>query len=163
MINVESITDLDSKRVTFQEEFFLDAYQDAKEIIKRNNAETGYLSDEYFEPRKEVWAELNAQDKFRVFTMRTMNNELVGYAGFYVTEHVLYPGKFMAQQDLLFVDKEYRGLKAFRFLKWVDEFLEEMGFDLIARTVSMKNPGFADVLSRMGYKLLEKNYVKELG
>lgn len=85
--------------------------------------------------------------------------ELVGFAIFFIINSRKYADRKIAQQDMLFLRKEYRGINGLNFLHFIEFECERLGADAITMGVSEKLD-FEKVLLRMDYKPLEKTFIK---
>lgn len=134
-------------------------WDEAKDLATRNHSETGALETKEFAPDKEKYFLIEQSGMMRVFTARRYG-ELIGYCVFIIGNHPHYPNRKFATQDLLFIDKPYRGITSVKFIKWIDEELAKMGMDAICRIISTVD--YSSTLERMGYLPLEKSYIKKL-
>lgn len=101
-------------------------------------------------PDFDVYDHAEKNGFLRIYTVRH-ENELVGYEVFFVHRHPHYAGAVEAVQDILFLSKKMRkGSLGYRFMKWVDQELTNIGVQVLFRCVSNKND-YSALLKRMGY------------
>lgn len=129
------------------------------ELARLNHYETGALVNEQFNPSREKYTLLEKSGCAVVFTAR-IKGVLVGYSVFIVSEHIHYPGRFFALQDLLYIKPAYRGIGSVRFINWTDGQLKELKIDVICRVVSKRGVDFTRTLERLGYQPLELSLMK---
>ena len=84
---------------------------------------------------------------------------MTGYAIFMITFHLHYARSLWAQQDVMYMDKKYRGVAAYRFMNWIDEQLKKMGIMYVVRGVHVKND-YSRALERIGYEKVETNFMR---
>lgn len=97
----------------------------------------------------------------RVYSARSgEKNLLVGYAVFFVRHNMHYADSLQATQDILFVQKEFRG-RGGEFIAWCDYQLKKEGVQAVYQHVKAKH-NFGKLLERMGYELVDLIYTKRL-
>ena len=96
----------------------------------------------------------------RVFTARTPENELVGYAVYFVRPHLHYKSSLNAFQDILYIRKDVRGLGG-SFIFWCDDQLRKEGVQVVAQHIKAAH-NFGPLLEKVGYTLMDLIYVKRL-
>ena len=94
------------------------------------------------------YAQLEQDNKLVIFTVRH-HDVLVGYSFFIVDTHLHYKDLVVANNDVLFIHREYRqGMLGIKFLKFCDANLHYV--DKIVWHVKDSND-FKPILHRMGY------------
>jgi len=147
--------------LTFQRETIASVFDEALTLAKLNLDETGFEGMEGAMPDRERYLQIEKAVPTFAFTARSAG-ELVGYALFVVLEHVHYPGKYTANQENLYVRKDFRGIPAVKFIHWMDDQLEsDSSVDYIVKVVSVRND-YSRILDKMGYEIAEKSYIKHL-
>lgn len=102
---------------------------------------------------KPVWVRYETMEKFNQFYAITVrdDNVIVGYSGFIVQPHLHYEDVIVAQNDVLFLKKEYRlGTTGIRLLKYSEQCMKDLGANKITWHVKYSND-FRSILYRMGY------------
>lgn len=150
--------------LVFACEPIMKAWPEARELMLLNNEETGFFPKEDFAPQVEKYQIMEAIGQLSCLTARH-NGVLIGYSVFIVSDHILYPSKKVATQEYLYVDKKHRGISAFRFLQFTEEYVKFQGCHYVCRMVSKlpSAPDYSRTLERMGYRPLEASYIKSLG
>ena len=129
--------------------------------MRANHAETGALSDYQFAPAKEKLERMEAAGFVRLYTARRLG-KLIGYQLFLVIFGINYPGNLEATCHVAYMIPGSRGFTAGKFLYWADEQLFHEGVYSIARQSTVKHP-LGKVYKRMGYRLVEENWIIERG
>lgn len=151
--------------------FNLEALNDCKDEIQpilRNEhwEEVGHYKDIPIDMEWSKYEMLQGLGKLRCFTIRSFENEelketfLMGYAFFIVDRHLHYKNTIVANQDILYVRKPYRGIGK-EFLKWCDEQLKAE--DVVTVTHHAK-PWFeyGNLFEDMGYEKAETIWSRRL-
>lgn len=144
--------------VIFAEESITKIWLEVRELTKAHQAEVGFLGEEHFEPDLERYkvAELCS----KTYTAR-VDGKIVGYANFFVHPHHHYPKTSWAVQDVLFMEKSFRGITAVKFIEWSDCELRAIGVNVVYRHVTAKCD-YSRVLESFGYQLIEAGYARRL-
>ncbi len=96
----------------------------------------------------------------RIFTAR-IDDKLAGYATFFVNKHPHYEDSLQAQQDLVFMVPEHRGLFGLSFLRYCDEELINEGVEAILQHSPVKRD-FGPVLGKLGYEPIQTLYIRRV-
>jgi GNAT superfamily N-acetyltransferase len=109
----------------------------------------------------DVFIKLNEQGHVMLFTARD-GERLVGFALYYIHAHLHHMGMMAASCDILAVDVDHRGKGiATAMLKYAEHVFRNRGIDFItqgSRTCYDVEPLFP----KLGYRLIEQGYMKEL-
>lgn len=145
--------------IKFSQEYFENAYADAIELTRRHHDEVNLFGDELI---VDVEGYLRSQENgvLKVYTARH-DNKLIGYCIMYVFRHFHHKGKIHAKQDVLYVDREYRGGLGSKFLNYIDDNLMKLGVNQVHQCVPA-DKDWSPLLLKLGYKKLETVYTKEL-
>lgn len=102
---------------------------------------------------KPIWSRylaLEEQGKFITVTAR-IENELVGYCGFFLDQHIHYENLKLATNDVLFLRKDLRqGMAGIRLIKYSENIMRTVGANKITWHVKYSND-IRPILHRMGY------------
>ncbi len=147
--------------VSFQSEALADCWQEAIPLMLANHAETGAFSDYHFAPALEKLQRLEAAGFLRLYTARRLG-ALIGYQLFIVLFGINYPDNLEATCHVAYMTPGNRGFTAGKFLLWADATLFREGVYSIARQSTVKHP-LGTVYKRMGYRMVEENWVIERG
>ena len=102
---------------------------------------------------KPIWSRylaLEEQGKFITVTAR-IDDELVGYSGFFLNQHIHYEDLRVASNDVLFLRKDLRqGMTGIRLIKYSEGTMRDFGANKITWHVKYSND-IRPILHRMGY------------
>ena len=102
-------------------------------------------------PDFERYYSLESKKQLKVFTLRTDEKVLIGYAVFIIGPMLHYKSTICAVNDLLYIKKEYRqGVTGIKFIKYCESKIKEHGAHKITWHIKESN-NFFPILKRMGY------------
>lgn len=137
-------------------------WEEVYPILQEHKEEISILKDVKLNPsfRKYMLMAINGQFKF--YSVRTNEGELVGYAAYFINPHPHYEDCITAQQDILYVSKEYRkGLVGIRLIKFSEKELKELGVNLILQH-SKFHYNLSKLFERLGYTQCDVIHSKEI-
>lgn len=143
-------------RMTTDFEMFL---HEAKGLFKKHREEVN-LFNLPLNYAEDTYREYFDDNTFLLFESR-YGDKLVGYCGVFLYENLHHKGSLHAKQDILFIDKEYRG-HGFKFIKYIDDILKQIGVDTVLQSVPSATKDFSVLLKRLGYHKLETIYARSL-
>ena len=146
--------------IVFNKESFKDTFEEAMPLIKRHYDEIAHFKDIPLDPDVELYQQLEDTGLTRVFTVRK-SNALIGYSLFFVRPNPHYRSSIQAVQDVIFIDKQHRGIGR-KFIAWCDDQLKSEGAQVVYHHVK-NNHNFGPMLERDGYELIDFVYGKRLG
>lgn len=141
-------------------------------LLVKHWQEIAHYKDIALEPDWEQYLKLEELGLLRVYTAREESEEqtergenyttekLRGYAVFLVRHNPHYKSSLQANQDILFVDPEHRGLGG-QFILWCDEQLKAEGVQVVYQHVKAEH-NFGRMLERFGYKLVDLIFARRL-
>lgn len=91
-----------------------------------------------------------------IYTMRC-DDELVGYAAFWISEHPHHEGKVFAMNDLVYVHPDHRGEMALKFFEYIDKQLKICDAITYTFKVTADHP---ELMEYLEYQHTEKVYTK---
>ena len=144
----------------FKREKFVDVIDEALPLIENHFKEVDAHTDLGLDIDRIRYADLDDMGSLRVFTVRTPENVLAGYACFIVNYNLHYKTRLCAIQDVLYVAPEHRGF-GYLFIERCDQALKSEGVELVLQSVTVKHD-FSRSLIRLGYKEQETLYAKRL-
>jgi GNAT superfamily N-acetyltransferase len=147
-VQVEQITDEIIEEIKPLIEEHWEEIAENKDIIKLN-------------PDFEWYKENGAAGILHLVTART-NGDLQGYFLSCLAPNPHYKDHIFAQNDILFVRKDYRGTNLpVRMFLYAEEKLKEEGVSVLSLHMKVEHPfvGFAE---KLGYKKSEYNFTKVL-
>ena len=113
------------------------------------------------EPRWDVYFALQQTGALSFFTAR-VGGKLVGYAVFFLNFNLHYGSSFQAQQDIVFIEPDFRrGTLGTRLIKYAEEQLKASGVQVVLHHVKQKH-NWGPLLERLGYSLVDLIYLKRI-
>jgi GNAT superfamily N-acetyltransferase len=138
-----------------------DVINEIKPLLEAHYKEIAKYQDIPLMPEWEIYEKMDEIGVMKIFTCRhNDNNELIGYAIFFVKNHIHYKTCKTAMQDILFISPEYRG-KGMKFIMWCDDRLKEIGVQVVFHHVK-ETHNFGPMLERIGYELMDRIYTRRL-
>ncbi len=154
------LTVMTEKKLTFNSESYDESIAGIKLLIEAHWEEVTHYPDIPLAPDYERYKELAESGHLRIFTLRK-DQELCGYAVFFITPHIHYKETLIAAQDILFLDKKVRGGSGFKFINWCDQQLKKEGINIVTQHIKAKH-NFGKMLERMDYELMDLIYTRRL-
>jgi hypothetical protein len=144
--------------ITFNTEKFEDFYLESVPLTEEHHKEVDLFGLE-LDVNLETY--LAAQDAhiLKGFTVRE-NGKLIGYSLYFVFKHTHHRSSIHAKQDVLFIQKDKRGIGT-KFIKYCEDRLRDNAINFIHQAVPAMND-WSIILERAGYRKLETAYTKEL-
>lgn len=148
--------------ISYQQEFLVSCRQEAQELIQEHWEEIARNKEKIkLDPNWEAYEVLEEAGVFRIFTARA-DGKLVGYFAVLVMKHLHYKGDTFADNDVLFLKKEYRkGLTGVKLIKFAEACLRNDGVAVLNINTKAHKP-FDLILSRLGYEQADRIYSKYL-
>jgi len=128
-------------------------------LFDQHKEEVGSFGDIPVDPDWRTYTKLCDVGLVHILTLRH-TLELVGYYIVMINRHLHY-NIIIAENDIVFIRPDHRGMIAVRFLKWIDAYLKRQGVNY-AHVGVKPIRDFSPILKRMGYKTMEVRYYKEL-
>lgn len=122
-------------------------------LLRAHYEEVAHYLDIPLDPDWTVYREMYRLGRFRVFTVRDQDKELIGYSGFFVYQNPHYR-VLQAVNDVIFIRKDRRG-NGRHFIAWCDERLREEGVRVVYHHVKAAHD-WTPLLTRMGYEFQDK-------
>lgn len=145
---------------TFHRETFSQVVDDIRPLLLDHWKEIAHHRDIPLDPDYGAYARLWDSGRLVIFTVRD-GQELIGYSIFFLG-HIHYKNSRIAVQDILFVKPERRGGLGYRFIRWCDEQLRDMGVQVVTHHVKIRVVDFSPILRRLGYELMDAVYTRSL-
>tara|TARA_R110000796_G_C14558582_1_gene434591 strand:- start:2865 stop:3323 length:459 start_codon:yes stop_codon:yes gene_type:complete len=148
--------------IKYQQEFLVQAQEDAKSLIELHWEEIA-LNKDYIKlnPDWEAYATLESLGKLKIFTARA-DDTLVGYFVVIINNHIHYKDHVFAANDIIYLHKDYRkGFAGVKLIKFAEKALKEDGVSVLAINTKVHQP-FDGVLEFLGFSLTERMYSKYL-
>ena len=145
----------------FAQETLEQCLEEAKPLLFSHYKEIAHYLDIPFNPDYEQYKRAESMGMLRIYTARDdVDGKLIGYGVFFVKGNIHYKDSLQAVQDIIYIDKEKRGL-GMMFIKFCDDKLREDGVQVIYHHVKAQH-NFGRGLERMGYELIDLIYGKRL-
>ena len=136
--------------------------KEGAQLLDKHYKEVSHFLDIPLNPNHEKYLHIEANGNLKVFIARDENENLLGYAVFFLNHNLHYMGSFQAVQDIIFIDPEKRGFGR-TFIKYCDEELKKLGVQVVYHHVKNKKElNFSPMLERDGYELIDLIYGKRL-
>ncbi len=146
--------------MNFKSETLATSLEEAKPLLYKHWDEIAHYKDIALDPDYEVYQKLEKNGMLQIFTARDAEGKIEGYAVFVLMYNPHYKKSLIAKQDIIYIDKQRRGIGMF-FIRWCDDKLKEMGVQVVCHHVKEKH-NFGPALERIGYELQDLLYTKRL-
>lgn len=127
-------------------------------LIHDHYREIARFQDIELDPDFDLYSKIDAMGKLRVFTARSEEGLLLGYACFFVNPHLHFKNSLQAVHDLIFIAKPARGHGG-KFIQYCDDQLKFEGVEVISYGVSTAFDWGA-ILKRRGYEPIDTIYAR---
>lgn len=143
-------------------ESFDAVYDEVEPLLIEHYEEIAHRKDKIkFNPDRERYRMLEGAGVLHIVVARD-KGELVGYFVSFIAPHLHYQETTVAQNDVLFVRKDYRGSSvALRLFQFAEAKLKELGVDCVVLHMKVDYP-FEKFAEALNYKKFEYNYIKYL-
>jgi hypothetical protein len=145
--------------VTYHIESAASAFDEIMPLLQLHWREIAHYQDIVVDPDVEGYLKAEEGGNLRVYTYR-VDSALVGYAVFFIRHNMHYKRSLQAVQDVLFIQKEYRG-NGKTFIEWCDEQLAIEGVQVVYHHIKAAH-NWSKVLEKMNYELVDLIYAKRL-
>lgn len=147
----------------YQQEFLATVQQDIKPLLEKHWSEIALNQDKIkLNPDWGAYNQLEQAGKLKIFTARD-DGKLVGYFVVIVDRHIHYKDHLFANNDILFVDKEYRkGFTGIKLVKFAEKCLKEDGVSVLTINTKVHQP-FDKMLTFLKFNKIERIYSKYIG
>jgi len=144
----------------FQLENFSEVIDEALPLLHLHWKEISANLDIPVDVDVERYKQVSAQGKLRLFTARSEENKLIGYAVFFIDYNLHYKKSLQALQDVIFIHPKHRGIGGV-FINWCDTQLMKENVQVSYHHVKAAH-NFGPLLERMDYKLVDLIYMRRL-
>ena len=151
-----------TKVMLFQQEFFSDCYDEAKELLNMHYEEIALNKDFIkLNPSIEQYEDAERLGILKIFTARD-EGKIVGYFAVLVTKSLHYQDHLYATNDVIFLHPDHRkGFTASKLINFSIECLVQDGVSMLFMNTKIHKP-FDLLLQRLGFKHVENVYSKRL-
>lgn len=144
----------------YQREMAHDVFKEMLPLLSRHKDEIAHYKDIEFEPDEEFYLQSERAGILRVYTVRTPERKLIGYGVFFLKNNPHYKSSKQAVQDVIFIDKDYRGIGS-SFIDFCDEQLKSERAQAVYHHVKSAH-NWGPMLERKGYELVDLIYARRL-
>ena len=150
----------------------VELFEEMEPLLRAHWREVARFLDIELDPDYPRYLTLENLGMLRIYTARqtevsqdadsySVNDRLIGYCVFLVANNMHYRKSLQAVQDVVFLDKAYRG-RGMVFLDWCDRQLAAEGVAVVMHHIKSDHDWSA-ALERRGYQLVDKIMAKRLG
>ena len=149
-------------KVTYKRESAIDCIPELEPLFEKHWEEIAHYKDIPARPDYPTYLAADAGGFLRLYTARTEDGVMIGYAVFFVRYNIHYMDSLQAMQDLLFVHPDYRkGRVGIKLIQFCDDQLRADGVQVVYQHVKL-NHDFGPLLKRLGYEPVEMIHGKRL-
>lgn len=149
--------------VTFQRETLSECLGEAGGLTIRHWEEIARNKQLFpLDPDYDFYLAVEKADRLRVYTVRR-NNELVGYAVYFLGNNKHYKTALWAVSDIFWLAPECRkSMVGLRLFRYVEERLRDEGVNVMHTTHKLDHPAAGRLLGFLGHSPIEAGYAKVL-
>jgi GNAT superfamily N-acetyltransferase len=149
--------------LTIQIEKLADVKDECGDLIEAHWREIAVWQDIPLDPEWSAYENLEKIGMLAIYTVRTEEGKLVGYAVFIMRRHLHYKGHSWAANDIVFVHPDYRDGRIGRNLvRFWEQDLKARGIHVVHVNVKVAHPALDLVLRFEKYKTVETGLEKRL-
>jgi len=146
-----------------QIETLADVRDECEDLIAEHWREIAVWQDIPLDPEWPMYEALEKSQRLFIYTVRTDNGKLVGYAVFLLRNHLHYKKHIWALNDIVFVHPDYRdGRIGRRLVQFWEHDLKARGVHVVHVNVKIGHPALDLVLRFEKYKTVESGLEKRL-
>lgn len=147
--------------VRFAREAIASVFDEIQPLLQEHWREIAQFPDIALDPDFDQYRVAEGKGHLRIFTARTQD-ELVGYAIYFLAPALHYRRTLIAMQDILYLRTDHRrGLAGWRLIGFADRQLRADGVQIVYQRVKAAH-NYSAVLERLGYELAELTYSHRL-
>ena len=146
----------------FARETLSDVRAELEPILRRHYEEIAWKRDRI--PLDVDWEKYDLCEKngsLEVYTAR-IDGKLAGYSAYFISRHPHYKQTIYAQNDVLYIDKPYRGRQGMEFIRWCETQLKARGVQVHGLHVK-KWFDWSAMAVRMGFEPMDTILMKWIG
>jgi GNAT superfamily N-acetyltransferase len=149
--------------IKYQQEFLTKVRHECQGLIEAHWEDIALNKDKIkLNPDWNAYFTLEKEGKLKLFTARD-GEKLVGYFVVIVGVNLHYKDHVFASNDVIYLHKDYRkGFTGSKLIKFAEGCLKQDGVSVLTINTKIHQP-FDAVLSRLGFKAIERVYSKYLG
>ena len=133
-------------------------------LLDEHYVELAPFKDIPLRPDWERYKLLSDSNIFRIFTARTSEGMLAGYASFFVQPHMHYVSSVVAACDVFYMTRAHRAMMmaAKNFIEYCDAELKELGVELVVHRYKIAQPALGKLIKMVGYRDNEISAIRRL-
>lgn len=145
------------------EVFTMDLVKEMLPMLEIHRQELSAYQDMPLKPDWEKYLALEKLDMFKCFTVRTDNDDLVGYAWFGIMPNMHYMDYTYAIADILYISQRYRGhFLGPKLIKFTEKYFKEnTNVSVIIQKVKLAH-NWGKLLTALDYKTVELSFQKRI-
>ena len=146
-----------------QVETLADVKDECGDLIVAHWREIAVWQDIPLDPEWTTYEHLEKAGMLVIYTVRTVNEKLVGYAVFAMRKHIHYKNHSWAHNDIVFVHPDYRdGRIGRQLVRFWEQDLKARGIHVVHVNVKVAHPALDLVLRFEKYTTVESGLEKRL-
>ena len=148
--------------ITYQEETYEDVREESIPLLVEHWKEIGTLDKNTIKLKPNwAWYKTLSDGGFLHVTTVRKDAELIGYCVCVIVPHIHYMDIMVAENDILFLKKEYRkGFIGYKLLRYTISKLKKKVQLIIIGTKVKYN--FGSILTKLGFELTEYKFTMEI-
>lgn len=146
--------------INYQLERFEHVYNEMIPLLEKHWEEIAHYKDIHLNVDVDRYQAIQDQDMLRIYTARDEQGNLLGYAVYILSHNLHYKQMYQANQDVLFMNPQHRGLGG-KLILYCDEQLSLEGVQVVYHHVK-KYFNFGPMLEKLGYEHIEYIYARRL-
>ena len=148
----------------FARESYATVVEDIKALLPAHWEELAlYQDDIVLDPDFEIYEAIDKAGKLALYTVRTEDKRLVGYAIYFIRNHHHYKTAVWAVSDIALVEKAHRSMGLGNGLfDFLEKDLKGCGVDVIHTMTKVGHPELRMLLQSRGHEATEINMSKRL-
>jgi L-amino acid N-acyltransferase YncA len=148
---------------TLKRERVHDLWPELLPLLEKHYREIAHFQDIPLDVNQSAYERMEDAGTLRVFTARSTDDVLIGYAVFFVHRNVHYSSSLQAVQDVIYVDPEQRGTYVgYELATFCDDELRKDGVEVVLHHVKRAHQALGRLLDLLEYEAVETVYVKRL-
>lgn len=150
-------------KIEYQQEFLETCRNELEELFKLHWEEIALNKDKIqLNPNWDAYEAIEESGHLKIFTARS-NGTLIGYFFVVVSVSLHYKDHLFADNDLVYVHKDYRkGFTGINLIKFAEKCLREDGVSLLKINTKVHRP-FDKLMDYLKFNCVERVYTKYIG
>jgi hypothetical protein len=149
----------------YQEQTLTDEFiAEVMPLLNDHYVELAPFKDIPLRPDWERYKTFADSNIFRIYTARTPEGTLAGYASFFVQPHMHYSSFIVAACDVFYMTQTHRAMVmvAKNFVEYCDVELKKLGVELVVHRYKIMQPALGKLIKMVGYRDNEVSAIRRL-